>query len=97
MQEQPHLFLGACGCSACQVTIPGDQQDELAEASPNLALALTVVALAAALPCLPGIASFAALHGVPSAVPIWLNLFGLVAVVVKWVSIAYGVGRFSAV
>jgi hypothetical protein len=97
MQEQPHLFLGPRGCRARQVTIPGDQQGELAEASPNLALALTVVALAAALPCLPGIAGFAAQFGVPAAVPIWLNLFGLVAVGVKWASIAYGVGRFSAV
>jgi hypothetical protein len=97
MQEQPHLFLGSRDCRTCPVAIPDDLQGEPAEGSPNLALALAVVVLAAALPCLPGIAGFAAQLGVPSAVPVSLNLFGLVAVVVKWTSIAYGVGRFSAV
>ncbi|HEY2596857.1 MAG TPA: hypothetical protein VGJ79_00065 [Candidatus Dormibacteraeota bacterium] len=96
MQEQPQLFLGLCGSRPCQnADLSDQQQGEFAEATPNLALALTVVVLAAALPCVPALVELTAQLGIPWSVPIGLNAFGLVAVVVKWASIAYGLGRYS--
>jgi hypothetical protein len=62
-----------------------------------LKLAIFVLALAAALPCVPAIVGFMAELRLEWAVPFWLNLFGTGAFVVKWASIAYGIGRYSTV
>lgn len=104
MGDQPGVGLGACGTldhgapggsGPRHSTRRGHQVEELAEARPNLKLALVVLALAAALPCVPVIVAMTAQLGIPEAVPIWLNLFGIGAVVAKWASIAYGIGRYS--
>lgn len=100
MREPDRLFLSAggnVGSAVCQSHQPSGQQDELAEARPNLKLAIFVLALAAALPCVPAIVGFMAELRLEWAVPFWLNLFGTGAFVVKWASIAYGIGRYSTV
>jgi hypothetical protein len=83
---------GACSC-----TQRGHEVEEFAEARPNLKLAIVVLALAAALPCVPVIVGMTAQSGIPEALPTWLNLFGIGAIVAKWASIAYGIGRYSTV
>jgi hypothetical protein len=97
MGAQEGLFRGACGMfGACQVTDSGDQQDDCAEeATPNLKVAIIVMALAAVLPCVTAIVGMAAQFGIPAPVSIGLNLVGIVVVAVKGVSIAYGIGRLS--
>lgn len=81
---------------ARQVTDSGDPPDDCDEAAtPNLKVAMIVIALAAALPCVPALVAMAGQLGMPAPVTIWLNLVGIVVVAVKGVSIAYGVGRFS--
>lgn len=104
MGEQGRVHLGRCGMPRCggaggsstgQIINPGDHRDEVAEATPNLTLALLVLALAVALPCVPLIVGMTAQLGIPGSVAPWLNLFGTGAIVVKWASIALGIGRYS--
>jgi hypothetical protein len=89
------LGRGPARSSACQITNPSDHLGEFAEATPNRTLALTVLGLAVVLPCLPALSGLAAQVGIPASVTIGLDLLGSVAVVVKWASIAYGIGRYS--
>src|ERR1700676_2071293 len=82
------------GSSASPITQSGDQ-GECAGATPNLMLALPVMALAAALPCVPAILSISGALWMPPSVSVWLGLFGGIAITVKWLSIVYGLGRYS--